>query len=180
MRLFVVIDLGHDVRNYLYDLEKSIGNNLAKVKWVAKKNLHLTLKFLGEISDERVEDVKERLRRINASRFKLKLNGIGVFPNENIIRVVWIGLKPEDKIRELQRKVDEETLDISKEAMEFVGHLTIGRIKAVKNKEAFLKRIKELDIKEIEFKVDDFKLFKSTLSKDGPKYELLDNYDLVT
>ncbi len=178
MRLFIGIDLNDEVRDYLYNIEKTIGNSQARVSWMVKKNLHITLKFLGEIGDSKVEELRERLRKIKFSKFKLKLDRFGVFPDEKYIRVIWVGVNPVDKLNELQRKVDEETLDFSIEKMEFIGHLSLGRVKSIKNKEGLLREIKGIEVQNLEIDVNEFKLFKSVLSKDGAKYFEIEKYEL--
>ncbi len=178
MRLFVAIELNEEIKSYLCSIEKKIGNKDAKISWVAKKNLHLTLKFLGEIEGEKTDIIKERLRSIKLKKFKLSLDKIGVFPNESVMRILFVGIKAGNEIKELQKKVDEETIDLSNEPMEFIGHLTLGRVKSIKNKIAFAKKIKGIEIEKLEFDVTEFKLFKSVLSKDGPKYWPLEEYTL--
>ncbi len=179
MRLFIGIDLNPEVKDYLYNIEKTIGNTQAKISWVAKKNLHITLKFLGEINEDKIEELKERLKKIKFSKFKLKLDSFGVFPDEKYIRVIWVGVKPVDKLNELQRKVDEETIDLSKEKMEFIGHLSLGRVKSIKNKEGLLKKIRDIEIEKLEIEVNEFKLFKSVLSREGSKYFEIEKYALA-
>ncbi len=87
MRLFIAIELPEDLREYLFYLEKSL-NHDAKIRWVAKKNIHLTLKFLGYVDDSKVEDVKKRLMEIKFRRFKVGLNKLGWFPGGNSVRAI--------------------------------------------------------------------------------------------
>ena len=70
---------------------------MAKVRWVNKPQMHLTLKFLGEVQPNTEGNIKEILRTVKFKPFSVNLDSIGVFPNENYIRVVWVGLKPEEK-----------------------------------------------------------------------------------
>jgi len=177
MRCFISIDLPKEIKDYLFDLQRKINDNNSKVHFVAKKNLHLTLKFLGNIDDNLLKDVKERLSKIKFKKFRVKLDKVGVFPNENFIRVIWIGLKPAGKVIELQQKIDGELLDLFKKDQEFSAHLTLGRVKFIKNKKEFLEKLK-IEIEDKEFEIGEFKLMKSELSKDGPKYFEIENYVL--
>ena len=178
MRCFIAIDLPDDVKDYIFSLEKFIGNELAKIKWVAKKNLHLTLKFLGEIDEEKLKLVKEKLKNIKFGKFKVNLDKIGVFPNENYITVVWVGVKDDKNIFELQKAIDSELLSLFSKEQKFQSHLTFGRVKFVKDKTNFLKKIKEIEVKNLPLEIKEFKLYKSELSKDGPKYTVLETYTL--
>ena len=178
MRLFVGIFLPKEVLDYLYEVQNILKKSLpAKIIWVHKKILHLSLKFLGEVNENRINEIKEKLNKIKFKSFKVKLDKVGVFPNENYIRVIWVGLNPKGKVIELQQKIDSELLDLFPKDQRFSAHMTFGRVKFIKDKEEFKKNLK-IEINEKEFKVNEFCLVKSTLSKDGPKYEILEKFKL--
>lgn len=178
MRLFIAIDLPKDVKTKLYNTQKSIGGNLAKIHWVAPKNMHLTMKFLGDVEDNKVNEVIDRLSLIEYKKFNLTLGGIGFFPNNDFIKVIWIGVSPEEKVIELQKKIDSSLLDIFSKDQRFDAHLTIGRVKNIKNKDEFAKKIGTIKLEKIKFDVEEFKLMKSTLTKDGPIYEEINSFKL--
>lgn len=115
--------------------------------------------------------LKEALNKLTFEDFKIKTTKIGVFPNENFIRVVWIGLEPKDKIIELKNKIDESLKDIFSKEKDFKPHITLARVKFVKDKQEFIKKLKQIKIEEKEFVIKDIKLIKSTLTSDGPVYE---------
>src|SRR3989344_3213799 len=154
MRLFIAIDLSKDVKGILYKVQKSIRNNLAKIHWVAPKNLHLTLKFIGEVEDSKVNEIKDRLNHIEYEKFILNLDTIGFFPNNDFIRIIWIGVNPEEKVIELQKKIDSGLLDLFSKDQRFDAHLTIGRVKNIKNREEFIKKIKDTKLEKIQFNVN--------------------------
>jgi 2'-5' RNA ligase len=176
MRVFIAIKLPKEVRDYLYIVQKKIGRKEAKIKWVSKKNIHLTLKFLGETTEDQLSKIKGILKNIKLKSFKVKLNKIGIFPNENQIRVVWVGLKPEEKILELQRKIDESLLKLFPTDQRFISHLTLGRVKLVKQKNEFIEKLNNFDVEEMSFEINEFELIKSKLTKDGPSYEIIEKY----
>lgn len=178
MRLFIAIDLPLDVKDYLYNLQKSFDKNLAKITWVSKKNLHLTLKFLGEIDASKLDEIKKILRNIKFSSFEVSLNNFTCFPDFSFPRVLWVALKPEDNIFKLAQLIDEETLLISKSDVQFKAHLTIGRVKTIKFKERFTEQLKKIKIEKIKFRIDSFTLYKSTLSAQGPSYDVVEKYKL--
>src|SRR3989344_753116 len=179
MKLFIGIDLPEEIKNYLYEIQNKIKNNkLAKINWVFKKNLHLTLKFLGEMEENKLSLLKERLSNIKNQKFNLTLLPMGIFPDVNNPRIMWVGIKKEEKLFELQRKIDDSTIDLSNESMSFAAHLTLGRIKLIKNKKEFLKQFEEIKIEDLNFKIKKFALFKSKTMREGPRYEILEEYSL--
>jgi len=177
MRVFIGVDLSKEMKDYLFELERELRVLPAKIKFVDKKSLHITLKFLGEISEDKLEEIKIKLKEVKSKKFKIKLNDTGIFPGEHFIKIIWVGLEPAKDLIELHRKVDSELMEF-KEEFEFKAHLTLGRVKLVKDKIKFLEIIKKVKIKPIEFEIDSFKLFSSVLSKDGPQYTVLENYIL--
>lgn len=178
MRTFIAIELPKDIREYLTEIQKQISSEDAKIKWIAKKHLHLTLKFLGEVSDKRVELLRELLGKIKFKKFEVSLNKLGVFPNEQRINIIWIDLKPAGKVIELQQKIDSELLNNFPKEQKFYAHLTLGRVKFMKNREALLEKIKSAQVENKEFEINEFKLIKSDLTKDGPVYTVLAAYNL--
>jgi|SRR3989344_3534828 len=178
MRCFLAIDLNDECKDYLFKLQKEFSKYL-KAKWVEKRNLHLTLKFLGDIDENKLETVKRILFEIKFKRFKIYLNEIGVFPNEGFINVVWVGLKPENDIMDLQKKIDGALLCLFPQDQKFLSHVTLGRVKLIKNKTKFKEILKETKINKIGFEVNNFRLYKSELTKDGPKYHLLKEFKLI-
>jgi len=173
MRAFIAIDLPDKIKGYLSKIQKELKINSAKIKWVEKENLHLTVKFLGELDEAKINEVKQALSKIEFKPQTVSLSEIGVFPSENYIRVIWAGIKPSDKIVELQQKIETSLaeLGIKKENRKFETHITLGRVKFIKDKKELIDKIKSVDIKTEEFVLDCFKLKKSTLTEKGPVYE---------
>lgn len=168
MRLFIAIDTPEEVHNYFLSIQKQI-NSYAKINFT--KTFHLTLKFLGEVKEENVEKITTLLNEIKFDNFSIKLNKIGLFPNENYIKVVWVGLEPEEPILRLQKGIDNSLKSIFKEEKNFKPHLTLARVKLVKNKENFIKNLENIKIEQKQFDVSSFKLIKSILTPNGPIYE---------
>jgi 2'-5' RNA ligase len=179
-RVFVAVDLPPRIKDYLFELEKALQKKMkAKVRWVAKKNLHLTLKFFGEVSNENLGKIKKTLSSIEYPSFSMKLSGLGCFPDSSRPRVIWVGLSPQENIIRLQQIIDQETLDIPTKEQEFKVHLTLGRIKLLKKEESLDDIFSEIQEKTgEEFKITSFQFMQSTLTKDGPKYSIMENYQL--
>jgi len=176
MRLFVAVELPKEIKDTLYEFQKEL-KPFVKANFVHKKNLHLTLKFFGEIQPEEVKEIQERLDKIKLSRFNLDLDEVGFFPNEKFINIIWVGLEPGNKIIKLQTLVDEETLGYGKKESKFKAHLTLARVKTIKDKKGLINIVREKKL-EGNFLVENFYLMKSELSKDGPRYSVIKEYCL--
>lgn len=169
MRLFVAIDF-NELREELAKAEENIPEDMAKLNKVG--TFHLTLKFLGDVHDDDVSKIKAKLKKIEFNPFSLTLDKVGFFPNENFVRVVWVGVKPIKEVVELQKKIEDALLEFKfKRDFEFYPHITIARVKFVKDKENFVGALKGIIVKEKKIDVKDFRLVKSVLSPDGPVYE---------
>jgi len=177
MRSFIALDLPQEVKDYLFELQRKNKTKDATITWVAKKNLHLTLKFLGDIDQEKAEHIKERLQRIKVKKISARLNNIGSFSHDNT-SVLWVGLEPEEDIIKLARNIDEETLDLIAREQSFKAHLTLGRAKGIKNKAAFSSFLKKITLEKITFTLDTFSFYKSTLTSQGPTHHILKTYTL--
>lgn len=178
MRLFLAIDLPEKAKDYLYNFAKNLKKDYVKVNWVPKKNLHLTLKFFGEVDEAKLGELKAELKKIKQEPFKVKLKGIGFFPDEKAPRVIWVGIQPEKEVIALQQKIDEALLLMFPSDQKFQSHLTIGRIKAVKKPKEFAELAKSLKVEEIEFEISSFKLMESTLASTGPSYRVVEEFRL--
>lgn len=176
MRTFLAIDLPDKVKDYLYDFQKKLKKDYVKINWVAKKNLHLTLKFFGEVDEKKLAELKAELKKIKQIPFRVKLKGIGFFPDEKAPNVIWVGIQPEKDVIALQQKIDEALLLTFPSDQKFQSHLTIGRIKGIKKPKEFAEAAKELKIEEIEFEISSFKLMKSELSTTGPSYSVIEEF----
>nr|MBI4156164.1 RNA 2',3'-cyclic phosphodiesterase [Candidatus Woesearchaeota archaeon] len=177
MRCFIAFDIPVSLKNQLEEIQKELYSENEKIKWVAKKNLHCTLKFLGNVDEIALKEIMKKLEEVNFKRFKIRLDKIGVFPSKNFIRVVFVELNPSKNVIDLQNEIDNKLLTMFPREKSFHSHLTLGRVKFVKDKEKFLKKIGKVKVTG-EFEVSEFKLYKSVLSKDGPKYGVVKGYGL--
>jgi 2'-5' RNA ligase len=134
----------------------------------------LTLKFIGNINT--AKEMQQKLREIKFTKFKLKLDKFGYFSSLAKLTALWVDVNTEPKLRDLQRLVDEVTLEAGD--LNHVAHITLGRVKVLKDEKALLEKFEEVNIENIEFEVTSFKLLNSLLSKDGPHYSLIEEYKL--
>ena len=165
MRLFIAIDLDQE------DYFKKIQEQIPVAKAAYPKSFHLTLKFLGET--DKKEEIIQKLEKIKFKPFKLETTHIGVFPSENYIKVVWIGLEENKVLMKLQEDVEKALAEFNfKKDFDFHPHITLARIKFIKQEEKhdFVEKLKQIKFEKKEFEVKEFKLIKSELTREGPVY----------
>lgn len=173
MRCFISINIPREVAQDIRKIQERLPEFQGKK--TVLENLHLTLKFLGEIDEGKVEELKKKLKEIKFEKFESVIDLIGVF-SEKFIRIIWLHLTNCDN---LQKIVDEKSKDLFEPERRFMGHLTIARVKNIKDKKKFLEGLKKVKIPTIKFNVDNFYLMKSKLTSDGPKYEIVEEYKSV-
>ena len=180
MRVFISIELPEQIRKEISkEFEKLENSGFVAGNFVNKNNIHLTLKFLGNISEEQVEKIKKKLSDISFPKFEVKIGDIGFFPSEQYVRIIWVGLLA-DELKKLKEIIDKNLLEIgiNSDGREFSSHITVARIKKINNKDNFLKKIKELKLKKMSFTVEKVALMKSELTRDGPNYKTLGELNL--
>jgi len=182
-RAFVAIDINEAVRQKLIAIQQQLATTGAQLKLVEPGNIHVTMKFLGDVPSDKISAVADALRvaASGAQSFDINVRGIGVFPNLRYIRVVWAGVVDgRDAVIALQRNIDRELqkLGFSPEH-DFVPHLTLARVKTAKHKEQLVSFSKEMS--DMEFGVtraQAVELKQSTLTPKGPIYSTLASIEL--
>ncbi len=169
MRLFIAIELPAEVKEHLEQLQKKIDGHYAQL--TLAKEIHLTLKFLGDVSEQKIDEIKQKLEKIDFGSFEASLGRTGVFPDEHYVKVVWIGVEPANSINFLQQKIEKALAGLFEPDTRFTPHLTLARVKFVKDKKLFIENLRKIEAEKKEFLVDSFKLIKSTLTPKGPVYE---------
>ncbi|MEM2878466.1 MAG: RNA 2',3'-cyclic phosphodiesterase [Candidatus Hadarchaeales archaeon] len=178
MRLFLAIDITDEIRAELVKAQGRIKATGADLKLVEPENVHLTLKFLGEVGEEMIGRISETMERSvpKGGAFKAGVRGVGVFPDLRYIRVVWAGVSDgADRIVELQRGIDAgmESLGFKRESG-FVPHITLARVRSPRGRERLideLRAMSDLDFGTMEVK--SVKLRQSRLTPQGPIYSTI-------
>jgi 2'-5' RNA ligase len=148
----------------------------ADAGWTKPEGIHLTLKFLGEVLEAKIDEIKNALAQAAGatSRFRLEIAGAGAFPNPKNPRVVWLGVLGDiDKLAMLQSSVEEllTAMGFDREERAFSPHLTLGRIKYLRPQYSWQKAIDSIkDIRLAAFDVDHVSLMKSDLIPSGAVY----------
>lgn len=167
MRCFVSLDLSSGVVDEIVKIQDVLRKkNLFSGKFTEKENIHLTLKFLGEIGENKVEKVKRVLSRIEFGGFAVQLGGLGFFSR----RIFWVEIVG-DGVFGLQKKVDESLKGLFDEEVRFMSHVTIARIKRIGDFEKLKSFVEGIDYLRRDFGIESFSLKKSVLSKDEIAYE---------
>jgi len=172
MRAFISINISEEIKKEIKKIQDLLPEFFGKK--IELQNLHLTLKFLGEVEEKDAEETKEKLRKIKIEKFATEIDEIGVF-SEKFLRIIWLHMKDCDN---LQKQIDNALKNLFEPEKRFMSHLTIARIKGLKDKKGFLQDLKKIKIEKIKFKVDKFYLMKSELTAEGPRYSVLEEYNL--
>lgn len=177
-RCFIALELSREAINEIEEMQKLLKKkNLFYGRFTEPENLHLTLKFLGELEEGRAEEVRKKLKEIKMKSFEASFGEAGVFINK-YNSILWIKLNGK-QIWDLQSEIDKKLKEIGFAPEErFMSHITIARMKKIPSKSAFLEYIKNIKTKKIKFKAGEFILKKSELKEEGPVYTDLEKYKL--
>ncbi|MEM3408289.1 MAG: RNA 2',3'-cyclic phosphodiesterase [Candidatus Micrarchaeia archaeon] len=174
MRAFIAIEIPNEIKERLIQLQEEIRSRFKKeVKMVEPENLHFTLRFFPEIDENTAEKIKDTIKNIEFDAFEIKCRGLGVFPNENYIRVIWVGGDSNGKLEGIEKMLSERLAAIGfkkEKDEEFVAHLTLARVKQKINFKDFLLKYREQDFGSFTISKDMIKLKKSQLTPKGPIY----------
>jgi len=175
-RGFIAIDIKATASITMF--EKEIAKTGADIKLVEPKNIHITVKFLGDTDEKYIDTIEQSIKEsvLTIKPFPITLKGTGVFPNQNYIKVIWIGITDDGNIETIVRAIDEKlgSLGFKKENRRFSPHLTVGRVKTARNKNQLLKVIG--NYKAVEFTIQNvhsITIKKSELTPNGPIYTTL-------
>ena len=178
MRCFIAIEIPqHAKARIFHEFENLKSKNLLRGNFVEKENLHLTLKFLGEITNEGIEKIKKELKEIKFKRFDCYIGKTGFFNDENHIKVIWVDLVSKE-LNELQKQIDKATFELKRDYKKFNSHITAVRVKSIIGKPSLIKEVKRIHFKNLDFEIKEFVLMKSELFSEGPKYKIIKKFEL--
>jgi RNA 2',3'-cyclic 3'-phosphodiesterase len=198
MRIFIGIDLDPEVRTRIERFLEGVEGFAPEARWVRPDSLHITLKFVGEQTAERVQAITEHLQLVESGAFEIRAGGYGFFPTAKAPRVFWIGIHSGPQLAELGEKIDIATaeLGIPREDRPYSPHLTLARASARRSSgspkwrkgdgpnatfavlEKRLAAMGELDFGAMT--AHEFILYQSHLSPKGSKYTKLQRFPMKT
>jgi 2'-5' RNA ligase len=176
IRTFACIEIDGDLRKKMSQVSAKLSSAGADVKWVGENNLHLTLKFLGNVDDTQIPKVADAVKRIAGQYepFEFTIGGVGTFPEGGMPRVIWIGLdEPTRKLEKMYYALDEALSPFAEKAEHrtFSPHITIGRVNSSRGREGLLKAIDENRDADIGVQaVEEITVMMSELTREGPLY----------
>jgi 2'-5' RNA ligase len=176
MRCFIAVDVTQEIASELEKVSREAMRFGIEANFVKKELMHVNLAFLGERTEEDVESIGKKLSSIRFAPFKIRIVGLGFFPNASFVRVFWAGVEGRE-LTELQ-KVVADSINY-REDREYSPHVTLARIKGrqgAKELVSLAQRFKEKEFGEM--RVDSFALKQSTLTSSGPAYEDLRRFYL--
>lgn len=175
MRVFIAVDFSDNVRQRLAEMIKSLRQTDIRASWVKTENLHITMKFIGDVDEGSVPDLCLILDRIGTKErcFQVNLRGAGFFPRRGQPRILYTATDQQQRFLKLITQLDRELRPIGfYPEKDFVPHITLARIKGARN----LSRLYEALEKErltASFRCSGLSLYRSFLLPSGVRYELL-------
>jgi 2'-5' RNA ligase len=196
MRLFLALDIDNSVRRRILGFMDGVRNFAPDARWAKEESLHLTLKFIGEFPDSKLDEIKKAMSTIAAASTKIDFHGYGFFPTPKSARVFWIGVECGPQLSALAAAIDDKlsTIGIPKEDRKFSPHLTLARASGAsgsprrhKNEAAsrtfqrLQEKLSPLSVPEFgSMTPREFFLYQSQLSPKGSKYTKLASFPLST
>lgn len=176
LRLFVAVPLPEDIRADLAGLCLGVPD----AKWVAAENMHLTLRFIGEVGRGDADDIHQALSRVHMPAFDLVVSGVGCFESGRKIHTLWANVEKHELLSRLREKVEAALVrvGVEPERRKFKAHVTLARFRkgAGSRIGAYIENHNRF--RSGPFRVECFTLFRSHLGGEGPHYEALAEYPL--
>lgn len=184
-RIFTAFDLPLSMNEELYGVAKRIMGKETGVKCTNPRNIHVTLHFFAELERDRVEALLATCQTVldGERSFTVRIRGVGSFPNNRAPRIIWAGISEgADRIAEIKHALDKaltpQGFGIEKRA--FVSHLTIARVKFCHDQRGLQQRLESESAFSLqETVINELHVIKSTLTQDGPVYEILRSFPLI-
>lgn len=181
IRSFLAFDIESDtVSNRLASAQKLLVETGADLKLVAPENIHITVRFLGNITPTMVEQIAEEMKKVQFAPFNVQISGLGAFPDLRYPRVVWAGItEGADQLKSVFSQLEPRlrSLGFTPDHKGFSPHLTIARVRSGRNKAQLAKFVTENANYEFgAIKAQCLRLKKSDLTPKGPIYSTLEEF----
>lgn len=175
-RLFVAIDLPAGIKEQL----SILCCGLPGARWVAPDQIHLTLRFIGDVDSSVFTEVREMLTEINCEPFSLQLEGIGFFPPRGNPRVLWVGVRKNERLVQLRNRLESLLIrgGLEPEGRKYSPHITLARLKNTPGSKVGAFIVHNGLFMTEEFSVNEFFLYSSVLNSKGAKHFIEQCYSL--
>ena len=175
IRTFICIEIPESVKERIAELQRHLRQNDSRVSWTKPSNIHLTLKFLGDVAAARIERVRQAAERsvTSISPSEIEVGGAGCFPSPRSPRVLWVGLVTlPDSLKQLHGKLEEELFreGFPRESKRFSPHLTIGRVRDPRNSSRLAEELQERGFENEVFQAREIIVMRSELTPTGSVY----------
>ena len=175
-RLFVAIEVPDAVRRML----GAMCYGVPGARWVAEENLHLTLRFIGEVDNLQLDDIGHALARVRGPEFEMTLDSVGQFESRRQPRVLWVGVAPNEPLVRLHDAVESALVRVGlePEGRKFSPHITLARLKAAPRRKMASFVADHALFRAGPFPVTSFTLFSSFLARNGAIHRVENEYPL--
>ncbi len=177
IRSFIALPTNDSIKQQIAKIQDELKQVSADVKWESHEKFHMTLKFLGNVEIQRLDQLALQLESYvsTVKSFDLVYQHVGGFPDLNSPRVIWIGTAENDSLNNLQKKIEEvcAQYDFLKEERAFHPHITLGRVKGKKNLNRLTEKIKSITLEPLHSPCIEVLLMRSELQPTGSVYSIL-------
>ncbi len=183
MRVFVALDIPDEVRNAIRSFISKLEKSCPRARWAGVEGMHVTLKFIGEVSPEKVGRIQAELATVRSAQpVEMSFRDVGFFPNQRHPRVFWAGITATPNLTELATEVERgmESLGIPREQRPFRPHLTLARFKSEEGLERLCEALR--NFKSVEFgstRTRELHLYQSQLKPRGAEYTRLATFSFA-
>jgi 2'-5' RNA ligase len=177
-RLFVALDLPDAIKDSLLPLMRGLGD----VRWIDPDQLHLTLRFIGEVDNGEANDIADALSLVQGYPFDLRLKGLGHFPPRGEPKVIWVGIERQPELKALKRRIDQalKQVGIDRDPQKYTPHVTLARLRQPPRQAGLATYLMRHALyQSSSFPISGFKLYSSWLDSAGADYQVEASYDLV-
>ena len=175
IRTFIACDIPNTIRKKIASFQSTLREYRADIKWVRPESIHITLKFLGDVEESKIQAVVQAVGQAAKSKvpFTTSIEGTGTFPNDRSPRILWIGIQEgADRLADLASRMEEAffLLGFPKEKRSYSAHLTLGRVRSLHRIQDTIRALHSTPFEAGSFRVDEIVVMKSDLQSTGAVY----------
>jgi 2'-5' RNA ligase len=183
IRAFIALNTSEEAQSKIFEIQETLSDIKSDVKWEPREKFHITLKFLGDVEEKTLKNIIEELKQAlnKFGSFSIEYNSLGTFPNFNLPRVLWIGASDKGKkVFGLNKIIEAElkNYNFDDESRRFHPHITLGRVKGICGVREVIEIMQQHRYESITDSASEVRIMKSTLTKNGSFYGVVDKIKL--